>query len=143
MAHCASRTVVACGPLAGSAASGRRWSTTACRGHCTGDDEVDILRHLLEPLQTEQKVVDRVVGAVDVVEHRDEQIGQQLAHQLIASGGAPAGCVAELGVPQHVIPIGVRRDARDGTLAQLVEVVREADHLRSATATRVPDNVDE
>lgn len=47
-----------------------------------------------------------------------------------AAGGAEARRVPERGVPQHVIPVGMGREARDDHLARRAEVVPEARQLR-------------
>jgi len=54
---------------------------------------------------------------------------EQLAHVCRAARGAVAGRVAEVGVPEHVIPVGVRREADDGGLVPLTKVARQAGHL--------------
>ena len=46
-----------------------------------------------------------------------------------AAGCAVTGRFAELGVPEHVIPIRMRREACHNGLAQLAKVVREAGHF--------------
>ena len=46
------------------------------------------------------------------------RVRQQISDRCRAAGGAVAGRVAERGVPEHVVPIGMRREARhDGPLA--------------------------
>ena len=45
----------------------------------TGDDDIDVVRHALEHPQPGEVLLDRVVGAGPVVEHRNEEIGQHVA----------------------------------------------------------------
>ena len=48
-------------------------------GPVTGDEDIDVVRHALEHPQPNEVVLDRVIGAVEVVEHRDEDIGEHVA----------------------------------------------------------------
>ena len=54
---------------------------------------------------------------------------QHLSDGCRAAGRAVAGRVAERGVPEHVVPIGMRREARHDRLAQGAKVVRDGRHL--------------
>jgi hypothetical protein len=56
-------------------------------------------------------------------------VRQQRFESGRASGGAIAGRIAEVGVPQHVVPVGMRREPCDDRLPQLVEVLREGNEL--------------
>ncbi len=48
-------------------------------GPVTGDDNVDLIGHVLECPQPDEVLADRVVGAGEGVEHRDEEIGHHVA----------------------------------------------------------------
>ena len=48
-------------------------------GPVTRDDDIDLVRHVLEQPQPDEVLLDRVVGAVQVVEHRDEDVGEHVA----------------------------------------------------------------
>src|SRR5919202_326402 len=54
---------------------------------------------------------------------------QQISHSSRATVSTVTGRFAELGVPEHVIPIRMRREACHNGLAQLVEVVRDLGHF--------------
>ena len=59
---------------------------------------------------------------------------QSALRQQIPDGGRAAGCtvpgrVAEVRVPEHVVPIGMRGEACHDGLAQLAKVVREGGHF--------------
>ncbi len=47
-------------------------------GPVTGDHDIDVVRHVLEQLQPDEVVLDRVIGAVQVVEHRNQDIRQHV-----------------------------------------------------------------
>ena len=48
-------------------------------GAVTGDDGIDLVRHVPEQPQPDEVVLDRVVRAVHVVEHRNQDIGKHVA----------------------------------------------------------------
>jgi hypothetical protein len=48
-------------------------------GPVTGDDDIDVVRHALEQPQPNKVVLDRVIGAVQVVEHRNQDIRKHVA----------------------------------------------------------------
>jgi hypothetical protein len=56
-------------------------------------------------------------------------VREQFAHRGRAASRAVARRVAEVGVPEHVVPIGMRREARDDALARFAKIVREGGHL--------------
>jgi hypothetical protein len=49
-----------------------------------------------------------------------------------AAGCTVTGRFAKFGVPEHVIPIRMRREACHNGLAQLAKVVRKANHFGAA-----------
>ena len=57
------------------------------------------------------------------------RVRQPIADSGRAAGRAVTRRLAELGVPEQVIPMRMRREARHNGLAQLAKVVREAGHL--------------
>ena len=48
-------------------------------GSVAGDDDIDVVRHALEQPQPSEVVLDRVVGAVEVIEHRNEDVRKHVA----------------------------------------------------------------
>lgn len=55
--------------------------------------------------------------------------GEQIPHEGRAAGRAVPRRLAERGVPEHVIPVGVRREARCDVVTGRRQVVCEAGHL--------------
>ena len=51
-----------------------------------------------------------------------------------AAGCAVTGRVAEIGVPEHVVPIGMRREAGHDGPARLAKVVRDGRHFVAGDA---------
>ena len=45
------------------------------------------------------------------------------------SGRAVPGCVAEVRVPEHVVPVGMRGEAGNDGLTQLAKIVRKVRHV--------------
>jgi hypothetical protein len=48
-------------------------------GPVTRDDDINVVRHALQQPQRNEVVLDRVIGAVEVVEHRNQDIRQHVA----------------------------------------------------------------
>jgi hypothetical protein len=74
-----------------------------------------------------QSFLDILYGGCDVL--RDEQDFYDISHSSRAAGCTVTGRFAELGVPEHVIPIRMRREAHHNRLAQLAKIGREAGHF--------------
>ena len=73
-------------------------------GSVTRDDDVDAVRHALEQPQPYEVVRDGVVGSVEVVEHRDEDIRQHVDAQL-RYDRQPVGSLQGL-APDRVLALG-------------------------------------
>ena len=48
-------------------------------GPVTRDEDINVVRHALQQPQPDEVVLDRVIGAVQVVEHRDQDIREHVA----------------------------------------------------------------
>ncbi|SFQ66628.1 hypothetical protein SAMN05421810_11221 [Amycolatopsis arida] len=53
--------------------------TSSADGSVTRDDGINVVRHVFEQSQPDEVVLDRVIGAVHVVEHRNEHIREHVA----------------------------------------------------------------
>ena len=45
----------------------------------TRDEDIDVVRHVLQQLQSHEVLLDRVIGAVPVIQHRNEEVRQHVA----------------------------------------------------------------
>jgi hypothetical protein len=88
-------------------------------GRKTGDEAERVQRYLVGDLRRES------LGDAGL----PIRVGPQVLHVVGAAGCAVAGRSAELGVPEHVVPVRMRREAGHHGLAQLAKVVGQAGHL--------------
>ena len=63
-------------------------------GSVTGDEDIDVVRHAREQSQPNDVVLDRVVGAGEVVEHRNEDIREHVAGDENPAFLDQQGCMA-------------------------------------------------
>ena len=70
-------------------------------GPVARDEDIDIVRHVLEQPQPDEVVLDRVIGAGEVVQHRDVLAAEaELAFGPGRLHGLAAGCHALPRLPQ-------------------------------------------